>query len=162
MTPSFSTTTTTQQQRQPVWRHSRNASSDLPFLPIKSPQSNASPISIMVLGKTGDGKSSLLNDILGHHVFKQKASVKSQTQEVVEHQGFWAPLDPYLHGKQTFGCHVRVFDTPGFGDSLHRDDLFLPMIKQHIMDVTTLQDNDEEQPTPGMHCFLMVFKVTTR
>lgn len=81
---------------------------------------------------------------------------------MVEHQGFWAPLDPYLHGKQTFGCHVRVFDTPGFGDSLHRDEIFLPMIKQHIMDAATLQDNDQEQLEFGMHCFLMVFKVTTR
>ncbi|KAI8077792.1 uncharacterized protein BX664DRAFT_270503 [Halteromyces radiatus] len=155
MTPSFSTTTSNSPQQQTVWRHSRNASTDRPFIPI----AETTPISIMVLGKTGDGKSSLLNDILGHQVFKQKASVKSQTQQVLEHQGFWAPLDPYLHGKQTFGCHVRVFDTPGFGDSLQRDNQFIPMIKKHIMDVVTRKNEQDEH---GMHCFLMVFKVTTR
>ncbi|KAI8330059.1 hypothetical protein BC941DRAFT_456925 [Chlamydoabsidia padenii] len=146
MTPSFSTTTAAQQERKPVWRHSRTISTDLaPFLPTRPTE----PITLMVLGKTGDGKSSLLNDVLGHEVFKQKASVKSQTQQVVEKEGFWAPLHPYLHGKQTFGCMVHVYDTPGFGDSLLRDDQFLVMIKQCIQ-------------ATRIHCFLLVFKVTTR
>ncbi|SAM03025.1 hypothetical protein [Absidia glauca] len=152
MTPSFSTTTSAQQDRKPIWRHSRTADHSPLFAPrttfTKPVSQTSEPIAMMVLGKTGDGKSSLLNDILGHEVFKQKASVKSQTKDVVEKEGFWAPLHPYLHGKQAFGCNVRVYDTPGFGDSMHRDGQFLTMIQHRI------------QQSP-IHCFLLVFKVTT-
>ncbi|CAO3652612.1 unnamed protein product [Cunninghamella blakesleeana] len=73
-----------------------------------------------------------------------------------------------MHGKETFGCHVRVFDTPGFGDSNNRDEQFIPLIRQHIIDLATIQhddndDNDEKEKSEkkkGIHCFLMVFKVT--
>lgn len=34
------------------------------------------PINLIALGRTGDGKSSLLNDLMGHEVFKQKISAK--------------------------------------------------------------------------------------
>ena len=34
------------------------------------------PLKIIALGKTGDGKSSLLNDMLGREAFKHKRSVK--------------------------------------------------------------------------------------
>jgi predicted GTPase len=80
MTPSFSTTTSAQQDRKPIWRHSRTADQSPLFAPrttfTKPASQTSEPIAMMVLGKTGDGKSSLLNDILGHEVFKQKASVK--------------------------------------------------------------------------------------
>ncbi|KAI9307893.1 hypothetical protein BJ944DRAFT_157200 [Cunninghamella echinulata] len=160
LTPSTSLTTntaTTTTAATTIWRHSRNKSSDVPLydtLPL-----GANPLTIIALGKTGDGKSSLLNDILGHQVFQQKTAVKSQTQDVIEQKGFWAPLNPYMHGKETFGCHVRVFDTPGFGDSNNRDDQFIALIKQRIMELSTFNDNGERN---GIHCFLMVFKVTAR
>lgn len=78
MTPSFSTTTSAQQDRKPIWRHLHTADRSPLFPPRTTMTKPASqePIAMMVLGKTGDGKSSLLNDILGQEIFKQKASVK--------------------------------------------------------------------------------------
>lgn len=34
------------------------------------------PLNIIALGRTGDGKSSLLNDLVGSQAFKQKISAK--------------------------------------------------------------------------------------
>jgi ABC-type transport system involved in cytochrome bd biosynthesis fused ATPase/permease subunit len=34
------------------------------------------PLNLIALGRTGDGKSSLLNDLMGHQVFEQKISAK--------------------------------------------------------------------------------------
>lgn len=35
-----------------------------------------SPLNLIALGRTGDGKSSLLNDLMGHEAFKQKISAR--------------------------------------------------------------------------------------
>ncbi|CAO3688556.1 unnamed protein product [Rhizopus microsporus] len=107
---------------------------------------------LIALGRTGDGKSSLLNDLLGKQVFKQKVSAKSQTKQVEDSVGFWAPLKPYMHGKDQFGCHIRVFDTPGFGDSQFQDETFFPVIQKTINHITAYRG--------GIHCILLVFKIT--
>ncbi|KAI8074842.1 hypothetical protein BC940DRAFT_362930 [Gongronella butleri] len=134
------------------WRHA--AGSPPPTPPSCSRRLSSQPrLGIMVLGKTGDGKSRLLNDILGGNVFTQKASLKSQTETIEERDGFWAPLRPYMEHKDTFGCFVRVFDTPGFADSEHRDEKFIPMIQDKILHLA--------RHPPALHCLLVVFKITT-
>ncbi|KAF7722308.1 GTPase IMAP member gimd1 [Apophysomyces ossiformis] len=140
-------------QNTPIrWLHSGE---HVPDPTLDSPSAAAtSELTIIALGKTGDGKSSLLNDMIGRQVFKQKTAVKSQTKEIQESSGFWAPLRPYMLGKANFGTPIRVYDTPGFGDSQLRDTEFLPIIRQKILDLT--------QPTQtGLHCILMVFKITS-
>lgn len=107
---------------------------------------------IIALGKTGDGKSSLLNDMLGYDAFHRKRSVKSQTAQIEEVCGFWKPLEPHCPKKTTFGCNIKVVDTPGFGDSELRDQEFLPAIQQKMVDMASVD---------GIHCILMVFKVST-
>ncbi|KAI8059974.1 uncharacterized protein B0P05DRAFT_558258 [Gilbertella persicaria] len=113
-----------------------------------------SPLNLIALGRTGDGKSSLLNDLLGHQAFKQKISAKSQTKEIQSSEGFWAPLHPYMHNKKDFGCPIRVIDTPGFGDSQMRDKEFFSLIQQALLDAANEKG--------GIHCILMVFKITTK
>lgn len=55
------------------WRYC----SDEPVEPVEPPQSNSShELNLIALGRTGDGKSSLLNDLIGKQVFKQKISAK--------------------------------------------------------------------------------------
>lgn len=134
-------------------------------------------INIIALGRTGDGKSSLLNDMLGENAFKHKRAVQvslvsmervreqavgqrvffsrqSQTAEIQEQVGFWAPLSPHMPGKANFGCHIRAIDTPGFGDSQLRDEKFLPAIRKKMIQVAAEED--------GLHCILLVFKVTAK
>ncbi|CAO3673727.1 unnamed protein product [Rhizopus stolonifer] len=89
-------------------------------------------LNLIVLGRTGDGKFSLLNNLLGKQIFKQKISAKSQTKDIAEGFGFWSPLHAYLHGKENFGCYISVTDTPGFGNSQFKDDVFFPMIQDAI------------------------------
>lgn len=60
------------------WRYC----SDEPVEPVEQPpppptESNSShALNLIALGRTGDGKSSLLNDLIGKQVFKQKISAK--------------------------------------------------------------------------------------
>ncbi|KAI8975339.1 hypothetical protein BDF20DRAFT_822399 [Mycotypha africana] len=110
-------------------------------------------LNIIALGRTGDGKSTLLNDMLGKQVFHHKQSAKSQTKQVQTASGFWAPLDRFMHEKEDFGCYIHATDTPGFGDSLHRDDYFQSIIQQAMVDMA-LDD--------GIHCILLVFKISTK
>lgn len=72
---------------------------------------------------------------------------------VQEDAGFWAPLDPHMPDKAHFGCPIRVIDTPGFGDSQLRDKQFMPLIQQRIHAAATPEQG-------GLHCILMVYKVT--
>lgn len=37
---------------------------------------NQPPLNLIALGRTGDGKSSLLNDLMGYEAFKQKISAR--------------------------------------------------------------------------------------
>ncbi|KAI9476222.1 MAG: hypothetical protein EXX96DRAFT_459286, partial [Benjaminiella poitrasii] len=111
-------------------------------------------LNLIALGRTGDGKSSLLNDLIGHEVFKQKRAVKSQTKEIQTHTGFWAPLHPHIPHKEDFGCKIHVIDTPGFGDSQMRDNTFFDNIQQAILNAAVHER--------GVHCFLMVFKITAK
>lgn len=77
---------------------------------------------------------------------------KSQTKEIQSIDAFWAPLNPYLHDKENFGCPIHVIDTPGFADSQNRDDEFFTMIQHTLVDTAIHY---------GIHCILLVFKITT-
>lgn len=59
-----------------------------------------------------------------------------------------------MHGKENFGCFIRVVDTPGFGDSQLRDKEFAQIIQEAILD-TAINHG-------GVHVILMVFKITAK
>lgn len=50
------------------------------------PQPQSQEINLIALGRTGDGKSSLLNDLIGEQVFKQKISAKVSLFSIVKYR----------------------------------------------------------------------------
>ncbi|GAA5808787.1 hypothetical protein MFLAVUS_002183 [Mucor flavus] len=96
---------------------------------------------LLPLGKTGAGKSSLLNIMLGYDEFKAKAAAKSVTDCITERTGMWT-----IDQTETV---ITIADTPGFADSMNRDEQFLSSFQDYILDIGQRL---------GIDSFLLVFQ----
>ncbi|RCI05227.1 hypothetical protein CU098_010022 [Rhizopus stolonifer] len=96
---------------------------------------------LLPLGKTGAGKSSLLNLMLGYNEFTAKAAAKSVTDRITERTGIWV-----IDQIETL---ITVADTPGFADSMNRDQAFLSVFKEFIQDIGS---------RVGIDAFMLVFQ----
>ncbi|XP_034533080.1 GTPase IMAP family member 7-like [Notolabrus celidotus] len=91
---------------------------------------------IVILGKTGAGKSSLANTISGQRLFKVNHTPKSGTSECQAET-------IYVKGRR-----LTLIDTPGFFDTITPEESLKPEIVRCITECA-----------PGPHAFLILLKV---
>ena len=79
---------------------------------------------ILVIGRTGVGKSTLINNLLGKEVASVGHTLQSETPAVYPHD----------HEDSVEGVQIVVYDTPGLGDVKGEEDekMHLEIIRDHL------------------------------
>jgi len=95
----------------------------------------------IVMGKTGAGKSSILNSLVGFKKFPEGKTLRAETKEVVHYEG------NLKHDNSTF----TIIDTPGFYDTEGED-------QKNVNNIVQFFKNLKE--SGGLNCVFFVIPLT--
>ena len=84
-------------------------------------QGSRRDVNVLFLGKTGHGKSSLLNRLTGSDCFPS-SDVEACTRDAASAEYDWPGQD---------GAHLSLVDMPGLGESIARDDEYRRLYREH-------------------------------
>ncbi|XP_025084049.1 GTPase IMAP family member 4-like isoform X2 [Pomacea canaliculata] len=117
-------------------RHTRETSEDVAAMP---PVFQDNEVRIVIIGKTGNGKSSAANTILGQELCRQSRGMSSGTDRCDWHETFRR------------GLRIQVTDTPGVCDT-HRSRAEVQ--REIVKCIATV--------TPGPHAVIMALRCDQR
>ena len=86
-------------------------------------ESNSKSVSVMITGKTGSGKSTLVNTLVGQEVAVEGRSLSRCSTEVAS------------HSKKVEDVDLKVWDSPGLQDETEGEAKYLQEIKRNCNDV---------------------------
>lgn len=87
---------------------------------------NSSSINILITGKTGIGKSTLVNGLVGKKIAEEGESLHATTDKVS------------MSSEKISGIDVNVWDSPGLQDETVNEDKYLADIKLNCKDIIDL------------------------